>query len=142
MITYDKNRAINLAKYIIQRCNITNTPITNLKLQKILYYVQKYSLKTSGTSAFSDDIEAWQFGPVVPNVYYEFCGYGSMPIIGNFKHIDDFSEFNFIIDEKKDLNPWDMVEETHKENGAWYKIYNNGIGNREIIPVDLIKKCG
>ena len=27
-----------------------------------------------------DNIEAWQFGPVVPNVYDHYCGYGAMPI--------------------------------------------------------------
>ena len=30
--------------------------------------------------AFSDNIEAWQFGPVVPNVYYHYVGFGAMPI--------------------------------------------------------------
>lgn len=136
------NKAIDISKYIIKKCNDTNTPITNLKLQKILYYIQKYSLDKFHTPAFFDDIEAWQFGPVVPNVYYNFCGYGSMPIIGNFKNVSDFSKFDSIIDEKKCLNPWDMVKETHKKDGAWDKTYNNGAGNKEIIPIELIKKCG
>lgn len=36
-------------------------PISNLQLQKILYYVQKAFLQSGGI-AFDDDIEAWQFG--------------------------------------------------------------------------------
>ena len=26
---------------------------------------------------FFDDFEAWEFGPVVPNVYYKYCGFGA-----------------------------------------------------------------
>ena len=72
-------KAIDLANYIVEKCIKDDNPITNLQLQKILYFIQKDFLKR-GTRAFSDDIEAWKFGPVVPNVYFYFCGFGAMPI--------------------------------------------------------------
>ena len=59
--------AINLSKYIVFKCIEDGHPISNLQLQKILYYIQKDFLCRDDL-AFSDDIEAWQFGPVVPNV--------------------------------------------------------------------------
>ena len=71
--------AVDLSKYIVTKCAVDDCPISNLQLQKILYYIQKYFLKHDSI-AFYDDIEAWQFGPVVPSSYYRFCGFGAMPI--------------------------------------------------------------
>lgn len=62
-------RAIELSKYIVSKCIDDGFPISNLQLQKILYYIQRDFLRI-GKPAFPDAIEAWQFGPVVPNVYY------------------------------------------------------------------------
>ncbi|MDP3958395.1 MAG: DUF4065 domain-containing protein [bacterium] len=55
--------------------------ITNLKLQKILYLAQAYYLSKLGKPLFNDQILAWEYGPVVPNVYHEFKSYKSDPII-------------------------------------------------------------
>ena len=60
--------ALELSKYIVTKCINDGEPISNLQLQKILYYIQRDFLR-QGEAAFSDTIEAWQFGPVVPNVY-------------------------------------------------------------------------
>lgn len=43
--------------------------LTNLKMQKLLYYAQGHYLAKYGHPLFSDSIEAWQHGPVVPNIY-------------------------------------------------------------------------
>lgn len=54
----------------------------------------------------------------------------------------DIKKFNVIIEAKRILNPWDMVEETHKPDGAWNQIYKNGTGNHCVIPTSLIKEIG
>ena len=137
--------AIDLSKYIVSKCVTDGHPISNLQLQKILYYIQKDFLQRDEV-AFSDNIEAWQFGPVVPNVYYHYCGFGSMAISiikDAFSIVSSDSIFiNKIVEEKRNLNPWDMVAETHKEDGAWAKVYRNGLGNHCIIPIELIKAVG
>lgn len=137
--------AINLSKYIVSKCIDDNYPISNLQLQKILYYIQKDFLKRNEL-AFSDDIEAWQFGPVVPDVYYHYCGYGAMPISFTFERFDvdlkDKDVINRIVESKRVLEPWTLVEETHKANGAWDQIYKNGVGNHKVIPINLIKAVG
>ena len=138
--------ALDLSKYIVSKCANDGHPISNLQLQKILYYIQKDYL-LSGSQAFSDDIEAWQFGPVVPNVYYYYSGFGAMPIslVTSNSHSfasEDMSRIDSIVIAKRDLNPWDMVSETHKSGGAWDDVYNNGQGYRGIISPELIKKKG
>ena len=55
--------------------------ITNLKLQKLLYYAQGwYIANFKSKILFDDEIEAWQYGPVVPEVYREFKKYKGRPI--------------------------------------------------------------
>lgn len=63
--------AINIARYVIQE-NAKTEPITNLKLQKILYYIQGYSYRKLGDAAFGDPIYRWPYGPVVPTVYFAY----------------------------------------------------------------------
>lgn len=136
-------RALDLANYIVDKCIKDGTPITNLQLQRILYFVQKDFLKR-GSQAFSDYIEAWWFGPVVPTVYFCFCGFdamfisiskGAVPNLTSDKNIIDN-----IIEAKRSLTPWEAAKETHKATGAWSKVYDNGKGRQHIIPVDLIKE--
>ena len=137
--------AVELSKYIVTKCVKDRHPISNLQLQKILYYIQKDFLQHEEL-AFPDIIEAWQFGPVVPNVYYFFSGFGAMPITGQYAHarIDesDILRIDAIVKQKRDLDPWEMVRETHKNGGAWAQIWRNGAGNRSEIPVSLIKAVG
>ncbi len=47
-----------------------------LRVQKLLYYVQGWSLALRGRPMFGERIEAWKFGPVVPEVYHRFKPYG------------------------------------------------------------------
>lgn len=139
-------QAVDLSKYIVTKCVSDNWPISNLQLQKILYFIQKAYL-IQGKIAFADEIEAWQFGPVVPNVYYYFSGYGAMPIVDEYDCSElaltaaDYGIINPIIENKRMLPPWDLVSETHKLGGAWDKVYN-GLGNRQVMPIDLIKELG
>ena len=138
-------KAMELSTYIVSKCIKEDCPISNLQLQKILYYIQKAFLDR-GDRAFSDNIEAWQFGPVVPNVYDHYCGYGAMPI--SFSSIkydvakEDKQLIDSIVESKRVLAPWDLVEETHKKGGAWDKNYKNGSGSHEVIPTELIKAVG
>jgi len=54
--------------------------ISNLKLQKLVYYAQGFSLAIRGKPLFQESIEAWTHGPVVPSLYREFKEYGSAAV--------------------------------------------------------------
>lgn len=79
-------KAGNVAKYLIFLASQENQEkeregITNLKLQKILYFAQAYYLAKHGKPIFSEKLEAWKYGPVVPEVYRKLKCNGSKPII-------------------------------------------------------------
>jgi uncharacterized phage-associated protein len=51
--------------------------ISNLKLQKLLYYMQGFHLAVFDSPLFEEEITAWQYGPVVPDIYHHFKVFGS-----------------------------------------------------------------
>lgn len=134
--------ALTIARYIIQRCNSKNRSISNLKLQKILYFVQAEFLVTRNRPCFVENIVAWNFGPVVPEVYQEYKIFGSanIPVIGNLARPiilpqGDQELIDGIVDECAKYSASTLVEITHNQT-PWREAYrsnwNNVISNERI----------
>ncbi|MBS6025853.1 MAG: DUF4065 domain-containing protein [Paeniclostridium sordellii] len=135
-------KAIDIANYIINKCIDLGRPITNLQLQKILYYVQGEFIKqTGGKELFYNEISAWQYGPVVPDVYFEFNTYSASDL--NTKI--DTSELpkaikriiDPVIEEKSLLSAWKLVEYTHREK-PWLESYVEG--QKNIIDLEKMRR--
>ena len=75
--------ALDVARHIINYVNDQGGAVSNLKLQKLLYFVQGFFLILKGEPCFDSRIEAWNFGPVVPDVYFKFrsCGSCGIPAV-------------------------------------------------------------
>jgi uncharacterized phage-associated protein len=76
-------RALSVAKVLIRLLFTVDEkdPLTNLCLQKLLYYAQAWSLVLRESELFPEEIEAWRWGPVVPAVYNKVPdGLGACPI--------------------------------------------------------------
>ena len=70
--------ASNVAEYFLSLTEPEAGDImSNLKLQKLVYYAQGYHLALFNKEFFSDEIEAWEHGPVVPQLYHCYKQYGS-----------------------------------------------------------------
>lgn len=137
-------QVMDVAKYIINYCTEQGKPVSNLKLQKMLYYLWIDYYKNTSEYLFDEDICAWPFGPVVPSVYFEYCSYAGAPITKKYSDLDDIFnsdislEINNIINKYIDFTPNQLVNKSHKSNLPWDKIYNQQRGYKEIIPFDLI----
>lgn len=73
--------ALDIAKWFL--CAVdreSGDSITHLKLQKLLYYAQAWSLVLLDKRMFKEEIQAWMHGPVVPEVYEEYSKYGYQEI--------------------------------------------------------------
>lgn len=82
-----------VSDYFIWKANKENKPITNKKLQKLVYYSQAWSLVFSDKPLFNDKIEAWVHGPAVRSLYNKYKKFGFEPIKkevgdGDIKKID------------------------------------------------------
>lgn len=133
--------ALEVARYVISRCSELGKPISNLKLQKMIYFIWIEFYKKTNRSLFLNDICAWQLGPVVPDVYYEFCSYAGMPI--NALYSTEISQgdqvlLDGIIDEYLEIPVNVLVDKTHRQGTAWDAIYQGGKGKRKVIPFQLI----
>lgn len=96
--------------------------LTNLKLQKLLYYTQGYALAYLARPLFSDQITAWRHGPVVESVYHSYKQYGKTPLpalqnysLSNFDQ-DEIFVINKVASTYGQYSPWRLRNMTHQEN--------------------------
>lgn len=73
--------ARDVAEYLLRLSDEEANDITNLKLQKLLYYVQGFNLALNGEKLFAEPIEAWRYGPVVADLYHYYKDNGSQVIL-------------------------------------------------------------
>ena len=71
---------MNLARDVIRYSDRHGKLVSNLKLQKTLYYIQGYCLKFFSRKAFDNAIVHWAYGPVVLDAYYGYSIFGGEPI--------------------------------------------------------------
>lgn len=136
--------ALDVAKYVIWYSNKNKYSVSNLKLQKILYFIQADFLVNRSKRCFVDIIEAWGLGPVVSHVYDEYKKYGSaeIPITGCEKAYtkiknDDQTRINKIVDKCSKYTASALVAITHKQD-PWKKAYEQYQNNE--ITIRSIKK--
>lgn len=72
--------AFVIAEYILFKAGEVGSFVSNLKLQKLLYYAQGWHLAHNQTELFSEKMEAWVHGPVIPALYSHYKHFGSSPI--------------------------------------------------------------
>lgn len=153
-----KYSALDVARYVINYSWELGQPISNLKLQKLLYFIQAEFLANTDTGAcFGDEIEAWAFGPVIPSVYHEFKRYGSA-IIPMIKDYLDFSNgiweakkvkyneevidecdrdvIKNVIEDLKAYSATDLVDISHRQR-PWKTVYQRYMNN--VIPKKVIE---
>lgn len=127
---------LDVARYIIERCNSHNRAISNLKLQKILYFVQAEFLVTKDEPCFNEEIQAWDFGPVVPTVYHRYKAYGAgnIPVVkSTIKKTpisaSDQSLIDGIVDECSKYSASTLVDITHRQT-PWKEAYKEGFSKK------------
>ena len=116
-------KALDIAKKLIFKAK-NDEPnggerLTNLKLQKLLYYQQGFHLAFFGTPLFAEDVEAWMYGPVVPAVYDEYSAYGSsaLPEVKEPVSLSEDEEelFNEVYDAYREFSAIGLMNRTHSE---------------------------
>ncbi len=117
--------------------------ITNLKLNKLLYFAQGCHLSRTGEPLFDNKIEAWPLGPVVPEIYqkYKVCGKAPIQTIDDDYSDGVFSdmEMDTLLDVMREYGQYTgptLVSITHRAGTPWSDIDSQGL---TIIPNELMK---
>lgn len=92
-----KYSALDVAKWFILHNKVyvdegSADLLSNLKIQKLLYYAQGVFLAITNRPLFTEDIVAWQYGPVVEEVYHTYKGFGSAGITLDIYEIPEISK--------------------------------------------------
>lgn len=149
---------MDVSRYVINRCIDMEKAISNLKLQKILYYIQAAFLIEKGEPCFQEQFTKWRHGPVQERVYHYYKKYFGKDIwekqtkytevvFGGdaiMKIVEkEFKEeiiskadrrlMDEVINAYKDIGAWTLVDKTHAED-PWMLTETN-----EPIDIGLIK---
>lgn len=109
-------RVFDVAAYILEKME----PMTTMKLQKLVYYSQVWSLVWDEKQLFEEDIEAWANGPVVRNLFDYHRGMyeiSTMPI-GNPRLLNEIQQetVDAVLDYYADKSAQWLIELTHMED--------------------------
>ena len=109
-----------IADYFIYIANETGSYISNLKLQKLVYYAQAWHLAVYNAPLFDEDFEAWVHGPVIPALYYEYKQFGWKPILKEVERPSFSQEIQELLDEVTDeyfaCDAFELEQMTHQED--------------------------
>lgn len=131
----------SVANYILDYCDSRDRRITNLALQKLVYFCHVWALIGLGRPLVRHKFEAWEFGPVLPYLYRSFKNFDRSPIVGRATQIDPADgkqrvvEYNFdsqtdsllreIVSFYSRLSAGALVDLSHAEGGPWYSVWNH-----------------
>lgn len=139
MTTIEPQSPMAVANYVIEYAHKHNKVITNLHLQKILYFLQAATLVKFESPIIKGDFSKWNYGPVLREVYSAYKDYGSSPIddfapnihidngewtINEPQKIDtsileDKTIKSFIdntVSKLLEMNGWNLVDLTHEQD--------------------------
>lgn len=129
---------LQVMAYIIKMCKELGTPYNVTKLQKLMYCCDGVTLATYGKPLSSDRPEAWQYGPVFPNVLRYIHANGLEAVTGNKFENEAPEEIKKLVEgtivffgkfSASQLSAW-----SHKIGSPWYRASNGGTNLK--TPID------
>lgn len=141
--------AVEVAWKMLKVAKEKNIPLTNLKLQKLVYIAHGYFLGWKGKPLVQDPVEAWKYGPVIRSIYKQFKGSSDVINVTNediLTDLDNDPDANDCIAKVLDLygnfTAKELVDITHQKDTPWFDAWNNIFSifsSRKIIDNNEIK---
>lgn len=134
-----------IASCFLHEARAMNQVLTNLRLQKLIYFAHGFYLALTNRPLVNTLFEAWDYGPVLRTLYNQLRGWEAhpLPITGLASHdtVKKDSLAHLVIcktlEKFKNIDTMTLVDISHKSVSPWSKCRALGIN---IISNDLIKK--
>ena len=146
MATKASFSAVEIANAFIELANSNGVKMSNMQLQKLVYIAFGYFAALMNKRLFDDDIEAWYFGPVIPNLYHRLKKYGldviTQPISTETEVDTDSSEWKIVEAVWESYDKYtaeELSNLTHQEGTPWSNVYKEGAKHIK-IPFHLIRQ--
>ena len=145
-----------IANFVLSIAKERNATVTNLSLNKILYFVHAAYLQKFGQPLVSAKIEAWDHGPVFREIYHQFKEFGDRRISRAARKLDpttgeyveptvalsqpQVAYLNDVVNDLLNISAGRLVDMSHIKDGPWHQArYGNGGINPGVeITNDLI----
>ena len=139
-MTYD---ARQIAGWFIQRAASDGQTLSVMSLLKLAYIAHGWHLEMFDRPLFHNRIEAWRYGPVIPDVYHAFRRQGIRPTTPLANHSLELGETSNFLEQVYGIYggmaPFRLSALTHVKDGPWDIVTRNG-GTYSQIPDYLIKQ--
>lgn len=132
---------LDVAQYICDYYyKMTNEPIDEMKLHKLLYFSQREKLALLNELLFTEDMQGWIHGPVSPYVRANFEGSEGIVVTTSDLSDEDKYIINNVLQQYGGLASWKLREISHQEI-SWQKsregLGENEHGNRVLVIDDI-----
>jgi uncharacterized phage-associated protein len=132
--------ARDVANFILDSADRRDLPVTNLALQKLLYFAHGWFFAMFEEPLIRNKFEAWQFGPVQRMLYDQFKSFKDGPITGTratyidpetgdqVYRVPDIDPnhaaiIEQVLDQYSGYSAGQLVEESHAEDGPWEYVW-------------------
>lgn len=136
-----------VADYILN--SLPEKTVTPMKLLKLVYIAHGWYLAIKDRPLIKETVQAWQYGPVIPAVYYQYKEYGKnyIPVSGRYAgemSDEDETFVSKVVNVYKQLDGLQLSALTHESDTPWHKtIQTNSQGEVHhglTISEDVIKE--
>jgi len=115
-----------------------------MQVLKLVYLCHGWMLGLHGQELISDDVEAWQYGPVIPSLYHAMKHYRASPVTSTLEQPVDEPEFSAeevdlirqVFEQYGDYTGPQLSTITHKSGSPWHQIWNS---SDDEIPNPIIR---
>lgn len=137
--------SITVSEHILWSRHNEGIPTTPMQVLKLTYLCHGWVLGWDEGVLIREMVEAWQYGPVIPNMYHHYKRFGGGRITDTGEdHSEVFPEnvletISSVLDVYKKYSGLSLSSITHKPGSPWDIAYNN-YGPGSIIPTELIHR--
>lgn len=137
--------AITIADEILKTAKRSGVKLTPLQLMKLVYIAHGWSLAVRNQDLFKNRIEAWKYGPVIPDLYQatKHFGRNAIPherITDDPSGVDSDTQIFLedVFSKYGRLSGYALSNLTHQSGTPWERAYKEGVMGVE-IPDEPIK---
>lgn len=135
MIMFDVRKVANA---VLDRVEIRNQVVTNMALNKLVYFAHGWHLALFDKPLIDSPFEAWQWGPVHPQIYRQFKSFGDKPIRGRALRLDLSTGYDIPVTYEFDGIVSSHIQTTVDFYGGMTAARLSSISHEEGAPWDLV----
>jgi uncharacterized phage-associated protein len=153
-----RHSVLAIANEFIGRARATGQTVTPMQLEKLCYFAHGFDLALFDQPLTSEKIEAWDWGPVYPDLYDALRKYGSKPVT-DFIHLNNWATHGHVrgpvvgaqlsdiecalLDtvwrDYGSMEAFQLSAITHEKGSAWDRVYKPGV-RHTAVPDDYTKE--